>query len=71
MNTKLTIEKNAVLKNARKTTKKLSKEKLMNLLKEYEKYQNKYGVEEQRIVHMTINEILMLNPDLSNKLVTE
>lgn len=55
LNTKLTIEKNAVLKNARKTSKKLSKEKLANLLKEYEKYQNKYGVEEQRIVHMTIN----------------
>ena len=30
-------------------------------------YQDKYGVDEQRIVHMTNNEILLLNPNLQNK----
>lgn len=71
LNTKLTIDKIEELKNSRKTLKKLSKEKLNNLLTEYKIYQDKYGVEEQRIVHMTNNEILYLNPDLQKELVTE
>lgn len=66
LNTKLTIDNIDELKNSRKTLKKLSKGKLEKLLKGYEDYQDRYGVEEQRIVHMTNNEILYLNPDLQN-----
>lgn len=71
LNTKLTIDKIDELKYSRKTLKKLSTDKLNNLLREYENYQNKYNIEEQRIVHMTNNEILYLNPDLDQKLVVE
>ncbi len=71
LNTKLTIDKIEELKNARRTLKKLSKEKLEELLENYKEYQTKYGVEEQRIVHMTNNEILYLNPDLQSNLITE
>lgn len=46
LNTKLTIDKIDQLKNARITTKKLSKEKLSELLMEYNIYQEKYGVDE-------------------------
>ena len=66
LNTKLTIDKIDDLKNARKTCSKLSKNKLNDLLKEYNLYQEKYGIDEQRIVHMTYKEILKLNPDLKN-----
>lgn len=66
MNTKLTIDKIEELKYSRKTTDKLSKEKLKEILDRYKKYQDKYGVDEQRIVHMTNNEILLLNPNLQN-----
>ncbi len=66
LNTKLTIDKIEELKNARKTTKKLSRDKLKDLLNEYRYYQEKYGVDEQRIVHMTNNEILYLNSDIQN-----
>ena len=64
LNTKLTIDKIDELKNARMTLEKLSKIKLNNLLNEYKKYQSKYGIDEQRIVHMTNIDILILNPDL-------
>ena len=66
LNTRLTIDKISELKRARKTNAKLSKNKLDNLLEEYKLYQEKYGVDEQRIVHMTNNEILYLNPDLQS-----
>ena len=71
LNTKLTIDKIEELKSARKTLNKLSNDKLNTILEEYQNYQNKYGVEEQRIVHMTNNEILYLNPELQRELVTE
>ncbi len=35
-------------------------------LEEYKIYQDKYGVDEQRIIHMTSKEILDLNPELKN-----
>ena len=65
-NTKLTIDKIDELKSARITTDRLSNDKLNDLLTEYQKYQDKYGVDEQRIVHMTNNEILYLNPNLQS-----
>lgn len=71
LNTKLTIDKIEELKIARKTLNKLSKNKLNDLLIEYDKYQKKYNIDEQRIVHMTKNEILYLNPDLEQDLVAE
>lgn len=71
LNTKLTIEKIEELKFSRKTLNKISKEKLENILSEYENYQKNYGIEEQRIVHMTKNEILLLNANLQKSLVSE
>lgn len=65
LNTKLTIENIEELKFARKTIKKLSIQKLDELIYEYNNYQSKYGVDEHRIVHMNSNEILSLNPDIS------
>ena len=56
------------LKNARMSLEKLSKSKLNDLLNEYKRYQNKYGIDEQRIVHMTNVDILLLNPDLQEKI---
>lgn len=67
LNTKLTIDKIDELKNARLTLEKLSKSKLNDLLNEYKRYQDKYGIDEQRIVHMTNIDILILNPDLQEK----
>ena len=67
LNTKLTIDKIEELKSARKTCAKLSQNKLSELLNEYNEYQVKYGVDEQRIVHMTSKEILSLNTDLIDK----
>ena len=66
LNTKLTIDKIDELKYARKTCSKLSKNKLNEVLTEYNEYQLKYGLDEQRIVHMTKEEILTLNNDLIN-----
>lgn len=50
---------------------KLTIEKIENILSEYENYQKNYGIEEQRIVHMTKNEILLLNANLQKSLVSE
>jgi hypothetical protein len=61
LNTKLTIENFDDLKKYRKTTNLLSKEKLNDLLNDYNDYQNKYKIKEERIVHMTKYEILELN----------
>ena len=65
LNTKLTIEKVDELGLSRKVSSKLSNDKLISLLNEYESYQLKYGISEERIVHMTKEEILSLNSDLS------
>lgn len=64
LNTKLTIDKIDELKLARKTLDKISSLKLKGILNAYQNYQNEYDVEEERIVHMTSNEILYLNPYL-------
>lgn len=64
LNTKLTIEWDDILLKSRKTEKTLSNEKLRDLLKEYEEYQKNNILYEERIVHMTINEIKLLNPFL-------
>ncbi len=61
LNTKLTLENFGDLKNYRKTTDLLSKIKLNELLKDYKNYQNNNRIREERIVHMTKNEILELN----------
>lgn len=64
LNTKLTIENGEQLKKARKTVEKLSKNKLKDLLTEYNRYQNNNKISIERIVHMKIGEILELNPEL-------
>ena len=61
LNTKLTIENFADLKKYRKTKDLLSKAKLNELLNDYRDYQNNNKIREERIVHMTKNEILKLN----------
>ena len=70
LNTKLTIDKILELKNARKTLKKLSTKKLNALLKEYKDYQNNHNLDEKRVVHMSRNEILKLNPKLDKITIT-
>lgn len=64
LNTKLTIDNIEELKNSRKTLKKLSSKKLNELLKEYKDYQNNHNLDEQRVVHMSRDEILKLNPEI-------
>lgn len=64
LNTKLTIDKIDELKKARKSIDKLSQKKLSELLDEYKNYQNTHDLDDQRIVHMTKDEILNLNNDL-------
>lgn len=61
LNTKLTIENFVDLKKYRKTKDLLSKAKLNELLNDYRDYQNNNKIREERIVHMTKNEILKLN----------
>ena len=66
LNTKLTIENVGQLKKARKTIEKLSKNKLKDLLIEYNNYQNNNKISVERIVHMRFDEILGLNPELKD-----
>jgi len=66
LNTKLTIENVGQLKKARKTIEKLSKNKLKDLLIEYNNYQNNNKISVERIVHMRFDEILDLNPELKD-----
>ena len=61
LNTKLTIENFDGLKKYRKTTDLLSKSKLKELLKEYNEYQNENKIKEERIVHMTKEELIAMN----------
>jgi len=67
LNTKITLEWNDCLLQSRKTKNCLSKEKLKDVLETYEEYQNNNQLLEERIIHMTINEIIKLNPDLKEK----
>jgi len=66
LNTKLTIENIDELIKARQTESKLSKNKLNDLLEEYNNYQLNNNLSEQRIVYMNKNEILNLNKELKN-----
>lgn len=61
LNTKLTIELFDELSNYRKTIDTLSKQKLEELLKDYNEYQKNNIIKEERIVHMNKYEILSLN----------
>ena len=61
LNTKLTIEKYDDLIKYRKTNKKLSKDKLEDLLNEYVNYQNQNNLDERRIVHMSKEELEKIN----------
>ena len=51
-----------------KTETKLSSNKLNELLNEYEIYQKTHNLDEARIVYMTKDELLKLNPDIKNKI---
>ena len=67
LNTKITIEWDKCLLLCRKTEKCLSESKLADLLFAYKDYQNKKRLLEERIVHMTIKEVLSLNHFLKIK----
>jgi len=64
LNTKITLEWNSCLLRSKKTNDCLSKAKLKEVLTAYEEYQNNNSLLEERIVHMPINEIILLNPEL-------
>lgn len=68
LNTKITIDKIDELKNTRKTLNKLSSFKLKELLKEYENYQSTRKLDENRIVHMSKEEIILLNEELKDEI---
>lgn len=70
-NTKITIELCDELVNCRKTTEKLSVNKLNDVLTEYECYQKENNLDEARIVYMTKNELLKLNSNIKNKVNTK
>ncbi len=61
LNNILTIEYFPELVNYRKTEAKLSKGKLLELLNEYEKYHARNIIPDNRIVHMTKEDILLMN----------
>ena len=61
LNTKLTIELFSELSDYRKTKNLLSKEKLNELLQDYQEYQLNNKIREERIVHMNKYELLELN----------
>ena len=61
LNTKLTIELFSELSNYRKTKDLLSKNKLKEILQDYQEYQLNNKIKEERIVHMTKYELLELN----------
>ena len=65
LNTKLTIENFEELIKSRKTTEKLSKEKLNEVLSEYKNYQMKHIIDENRIVYMDKKEVIALNNELN------
>jgi len=60
----LTIEFFLELIKFRKTTAKLSKEKLTDLINDYKIYHKNNFIPDERKVHMTKNEILELNKDI-------
>ena len=64
LNNTLTIEFFPELIKFRKTTAKLSKEKLTDLINDYKIYHKNNFIPDERKVHMTKNEILELNKDI-------
>lgn len=67
LNTKLTIEWSDSLLLSRKTNNTLSSAKLNDLLFSYDEYQENNPLDEERIVYMTKEEIMLLNPFLNEK----
>ena len=63
LNNTLTIEYFSGLSKYRKTTAKLSKEKLEDLINDYRIYHKNNFIPDERKVHMTKEEILSLNED--------
>ena len=61
LDNKFTFENYNGLLTYLQTTDRLSEEKLKSVISEYVEYQEKYGVEENKIVHMTKEEIEKLN----------
>lgn len=61
LNTKLTIDNFMDLIQYRKTKRKLSKIKLDKLLCEYNNYQNQNIISEERIIHMSKDELISIN----------
>ena len=61
LNNKLTIEYFPELVQFRKTTSKLSEDKLKELIEEYKEYHQNNFIPDERKVHMTKEEILKLN----------
>lgn len=64
LNNTLTIEFFPELIKFRKTTAKLSKEKLTDLINDYKIYHKNNFIPDERKIHMTKNEILELNKDI-------
>ena len=61
LDNKFTFENYDGISDYLQTTDKLSKGKLEDVISEYIEYQSKYGVDENKIVHMTKEEIEKLN----------
>lgn len=61
LNNTLTIEYFPELIKYRRTTDKLSKEKLNDLINDYNEYHNENFISDERIIHMSKEEILKLN----------
>lgn len=61
LNNKLTIEKFPELSKYRKTTNKLSQNKLNEILFEYKDFHKSNIIKNERIVHMTKKDILTIN----------
>jgi len=62
LNNTLTIEYFPELRNYRHTTAKLSKDKLEDLIKDYNEYHKNNIMLDERIIYMNKEEILKLNP---------
>lgn len=70
MNTKLTIDNFSELLKSRNTDKCLSDKKLKCLIESYNEYQENNRVREERIVHMSKEEIMYLNSNLVEEIVS-
>ena len=66
LNNTLTIEYFPELIQFRKTKEKLSSEKLIDLINDYQEYHKNNFIPDERKVHMSKTEILNLNKDFNN-----